>query len=431
MESVNEELNIYSEEVKDVLSNPPKIIFRWGNTILLAFILVILFISWLIKYPDIVTAQAVLTTEAPPQKEFAKVSGKIDSVFVENYQEVKEGSYLALIENTANFKDIMYLKSILDTLSIKQTAFYFPLDTIPMLFLGDIENEFSLFENNYVQYILNKESQSFLNNVLTNKYTLSQLRYRLQTLKKQKELNQEELLLKRKDLDRTENLFNKGVISAQEYENKKLDFLQAERNYNNMSISISQMKENISSTSNLKKQTSIVNTRVEISLLKNVIQSLDQLKKAIKEWELKYLFISNIAGEVSFMKIWNKNQTINIGDFVFTIIPKNHSSYICKVQAPVLNSGKIKVGQSVNINLSSYPDNQYGVLKGVVKNISLVPNDEGFYLLDVSLPEKLVTTHNKELKFKQEMQGIAEIITEDLRLIERVFYQFKEIFKNK
>ena len=431
MENVNEELNIYSEEVKDVLSNPPKIIFRWGNTILLAFILVILFISWLIKYPDIVTAQAVLTTEAPPQKEFAKVSGKIDSVFVENYQEVKEGSYLALIENTANFKDVIYLKSILDTLSIKQTAFYFPLDTIPMLFLGDIENEFSLFENNYVQYILNKESQSFLNNDLTNKYTLSQLRYRLQTLKKQKELNQEELLLKRKDLDRTENLFNKGVISAQEYENKKLDFLQAERNYNNMSISISQMKENISSTSNLKKQTSIVNTRVEISLLKNVIQSLDQLKKAIKEWELKYLFISNIAGEVSFMKIWNKNQTINIGDFVFTIIPKNHSSYICKVQAPVLNSGKIKVGQSVNINLSSYPDNQYGVLKGVVKNISLVPNDEGFYLLDVSLPEKLVTTHNKELEFKQEMQGIAEIITEDLRLIERVFYQFKEIFKNK
>ena len=431
MESVNEELNIYSEEVKDVLSNPPKIIFRWGNAILLAFILVVLFISWLIKYPDIITAQAILTTEAPPQKEFAKVSGKIDSVFVENYQEVKEGSYLALIENTANFKDIMYLKSILDTLSIKQTAFYFPLDTIPMLFLGDIENEFSLFENNYVQYILNKESQSFLNNDLTNKYTLSQLRYRLQTLKKQKELNQEELLLKRKDLDRTENLFNKGVISAQEYENKKLDFLQAERNYNNMSISISQMKENISSTSNLKKQTSIVNTRVEISLLKNVIQSLDQLKKAIKEWELKYLFISNIAGEVSFMKIWNKNQTINIGDFVFTIIPKNHSSYICKVQAPVLNSGKIKVGQSVNINLSSYPDNQYGVLKGVVKNISLVPNDEGFYLLDVSLPEKLVTTHNKELKFKQEMQGIAEIITEDLRLIERVFYQFKEIFKNK
>lgn len=34
-----------------------------------------------------------------------------------------------------------------------------------------------------------------------------------------------------------------------------------------------------------------------------------------------------------------------------------------------------------------------------------------------------------EISFKQEIQGTAEIITEDLRLIERVFYQFKEILK--
>ncbi len=426
-EETLEELTIYSEGVRDVLSEPPKSIFRWGNTILLVFIGCIFFLTWLIKYPDIVTAQAVLTTEIPPQKEYARVTGKIDSLFVKNYQNVKPNTPLALIENTANFKDVLFLKSILDTLKVNQSSFYFPLDSLPMLFLGDIENEFSLFENNYIQYDLNKKSQSFLNNDLTNKYALSQLRYRLQTLKNQKELNEEELLFKRKDLERTETLYNKGVISAQEYENKKLEYLQAERSYKNMNVSISQIKENISSTSNLKKQTSIENTRNEINLLKNVIQSLDKLRTAIKDWESKYLFKSNIEGEVSFMKIWNKNQTINSGDFVFTIIPKNHSSYICKVRAPALNSGKVKIGQDVNIKLSNYPNNEYGVLKGKVKDISLVPNEEGLYLIDVSLPKKLVTTYNKEIEFKQEMQGVAEIITEDLRLIDRVFYQFKEI----
>ena len=197
MENLNDELNIYSEEVKDVLSKPPKALFRWGNTILFVFIIIVLFLSWLLKYPDIVTAQAILTTEIPPQKEFARVSGKIDSLFVKNYQAVKAGTPLALIENTANFKDVIYLKSILDTLTVNQTSFYFPLDDLPMLFLGDIENEFSLFENNYVLYILNKESQSFLNNDLASKYALSELRYRLQTLKNQKELNQEELFFKR------------------------------------------------------------------------------------------------------------------------------------------------------------------------------------------------------------------------------------------
>lgn len=429
MEGINEELNIYSEEVKDVLANPPKAIFRWGNTLLLVFIGVILFLSWLIKYPDIVIGQAILTTEIPPQKEFARVSGKIDSLFVENYQAVKQNTPLALIENTANYADVCYLKSILDTLSINQSSFNFPLNEMPMLFLGEIENQFSLFENSYVQYLLNRESNSYLNNDLTNKYTLSQLKYRLQTSINQEEINKEELIYKRKDLERTEKLFAKGVVSAQEYENKKLEFLQAERGLKNMSVSISQIKESISNTNNLKKQTTITNIREEINLLKAVMQSLDQLKSAIKEWELKYLFKSNVDGKVSFMKVWNKNQFINTGDFVFTIIPNNYSSYICKVQVPILNSGKIKSGQQVNIKLSSYPDNEYGILKGKVQDISLIPNNEGLYLLDVLLPKKLMTNYNKEIEFKQEMQGSAEIITEDLRLIERIFFQFKDIFR--
>ncbi|AUC76477.1 HlyD family secretion protein [Olleya sp. Bg11-27] len=429
MEALNQELNIYSEEVKDVLSTPPRALFRWGNTILLIFIVIILFLSWLIKYPDIISAQAIVTTEIPPQKEYARVTGKIKSLFVENYQEVKEGTHLALIENTANYKDVIYLKSILDTLKVSSSNFYFPLDSLPMLFLGTIETEFSLFENSYVQYILNKESQSFVNNDLTNNYALLQLKYRLQILNNQKDLHKEELLFKQKDLGRSETLFNKGIISAQEFENKKLEYLQSERSYKNMNVNISQIKENISNTSNLKKQTSIKNTREEINLLKNVIQSLDQLKRAVKEWELRYLFTSNIAGKVSFMKIWNTNQIINSEDFVFTIIPKDHSSYVCKVQAPALNSGEIKIGQHVNVKLNNYPNNEYGVLKGRVKNISLVPNAEGLYLLDVTLPETLVTTYNVDIEFKQEMSGIAEIITEDLRLIERVFYQFKDVFE--
>jgi len=429
MEEINEELNIYSEEVKDVLANPPKAIFRWGNTLLLVFIGIILFLSWLIKYPDIVIGQAILTTEIPPQKEFARTSGKISFLFVKNNQEVKEGAPLALIENTAHYNDISYLKSILDTLNINQSFFRFPLNEMPMLFLGEIENQFSLFENSYVQYALNKESNSFLNNDLANKYALSQLNYRLQTSINQEEINKEELIYKRKDLERIEKLFAKGVVSTQEYENKKLELLQAERGLKNMSVSISQIKENISNTNNLKKQTTIINTGEEIHLLKSVIQSLDQLKSAIKEWELKYLFRSNVEGKVSFMKVWNKNQSINSGDFVFTIIPKNHSSYVCKVQAPILNSGKIKLGQDVNIKLSSYPDNEYGVLKGKVQEISLMSNNEGMYLLDVTLPKKLITTYSKEIEFKQEMQGSAEIITEDLRLIERLFYQFKDVFR--
>lgn len=45
------------------------------------------------------------------------------------------------------------------------------------------------------------------------------------------------------------------------------------------------------------------------------------------------------------------NQTVNQGDLVFTIIPSENASYIAKLKTPAKNSGKIKVGQRVNIKL--------------------------------------------------------------------------------
>lgn len=35
----------------------------------------------------------------------------------------------------------------------------------------------------------------------------------------------------------------------------------------------------------------------------------------------------------------------------------------------------------------------------------------------------------KNIEFQQEMTGTADIITEDLRLIERLLYQFRDVFK--
>lgn len=61
--------------------------------------------------------------------------------------------------------------------------------------------------------------------------------------------------------------------------------------------------------------------------------------------------------------------------------------------------------------------------------MSQIPDKEGLYFIDVALPEKRITSYHKKIEFKQEIQGAAEIITEDLRLIERFFYQFREIVK--
>ena len=153
------------------------------------------------------------------------------------------------------------------------------------------------------------------------------------------------------------------------------------------------------------------------------------MKKAIKEWELNYVFRSSIDGKVTFLQLWAENQTVNSGDNVFTILPTNKSNYIGKVKAVAKNSGKIKIGQEVKIRLANYPDAEFGLLNGKVKAISLTPDKEGNLLIDISLPNGLETSYKKKIVFQQEMSGIADIVTQDLRLIERVLYQFRTVFQ--
>jgi len=424
-----DEIDTNSEQIREILAKQPGFVLKWGISVIFIAIFLMLLATWIIKYPDIIHSEVILTTENPPQKEYAKVTGKIDTIFVSDSDNVHNQQPLAILENTANYKDVFFLKSILDTIQIQKQSFYFPIDELPILFLGDLDAAFSIFETNYIHYVLNKELKPFTNEALANKTTTSELNRQLRNLQGQKALHKQELEFKQKDVSRSKTLFEKGVVSEQDYETKQLEYLQAERIYKNMASSISQLREAISNSKNTSKETEISSIREEKTLLKKVIQSFNQLQKSVKDWELKYVLSSKMDGQVLFLNYWSVNQTVNQDDLVFTIIPKVNSSFIAKLKTPAQNLGKVRIGQNVNIKLHNYPDYEFGVLKGTVTHISEISNKEGVYTIDVSLPKTLITSYNKEIEFKQEMQGVAEIITEDLRLIERVFYQFKEIFK--
>jgi hypothetical protein len=50
--------------------------------------------------------------------------------------------------------------------------------------------------------------------------------------------------------------------------------------------------------------------------------------------------------------------------------------------------------------------------------------------VQVSLPDGLVTTYHKSLAFQQEMHGSAGIITQNLRLAERIFARLRAAFES-
>lgn len=423
-----DDIELRSEEVQEILSQVPRWMIRWGSGLILALILMLLFISWFVKYPDIITSTGVISTVVPPQKEYARSTGRLSAILVADNEKVKAEQPLAIIENTARFKDVFYLQSILDTLTVDGSNFKYPIDQMPVLFLGDIESDFALFENSYIQYKLNNELQPFSNEGAANRYSISELNSRIEILQTQRTLNEAELAFTNKDLERHKKLYEKGVISSSSLEDKQLAYLQAERAFKNMGVSISQLKESLIGARKISRGSEINKVKEEMVLLKGVIQSLNNLKKSIRDWQLRYVLKTSMNGQVSFLDFWDSNQSVTAGDLVFTVLPDDGKSFIAKLKTPVQNSGKLHVGQKVLLRLDNYPDTEFGVLEGELYKISAIADEEGFYNVDVQLPEKLVTSYGVEIEFKQEMLVRAEIVTEDLRLLERFFYQLRETF---
>ncbi len=421
------DFQLRSEEVQDILTKIPHWIIRWGSLVVLIILLLLFLVSWVVKYPDIITTEITITTQIPPEKLVAKTSGKIQVILIDDKAKVNKNSPLAVIENAANYKDVFLLKAITDTISLSNSKF--PFEKLQAAQLGEIENSFALFQKEYIASELNKQLQPYKVESSAQNFEANQLKERLQLLEGQKEINQSELQLLKVDVERYEKLFKKGVISAQEIEKQRLVYLQAEKNHKSLLSSISQLKSSINELNRNSKTTVINESTTSINLERSVMQSFYQLKKTIKDWELNYVFRSSVKGTVSFLQIWSENQTINAGENMFAIIPSTEKGYIGKVKAVAQNSGKLKIGQKVNIRLANYPDREFGVIEGKLKTISLTPDKEGNLLLDIELPNGLQTSYKKQINFQQEMTGTADIITEDLRLLERLLYQFRDVFK--
>jgi hypothetical protein len=66
------------------------------------------------------------------------------------------------------------------------------------------------------------------------------------------------------------------------------------------------------------------------------------------------------------------------------------------------------------------------MLQGIVTNISEVPNKD-IYAIDVNLKNGLVTSYHKTLSYKEQMKGKADIITTNLSVMDRIFFNFKKM----
>lgn len=423
------DINIKSEEVEEILGTPPSSILRWGVSVIFFAVMMLLVFSYVIQYPDVVKGAATITTQNPPIKVNSFATGNVLEIFVKDQEKVLEKQKLALIENTASYKDVLKTEKLileLDTATnISEISFSSKRKS-----LGEIQNEYNNFLSTYNTLIFFYE-----NNVEaeTNKSIISQINQvenQYKRLLNQKFLLTSELKILEKQINERKALLDKNVISKEDYEAFKVEYFQKKQLVENLKIRIS---ENRINKTNLKSNISNNSyTRVfkDNETLMKFEEAKDLLISRIEWWKKKYLIIAPISGYIAFDKINTKNQRVNTNENIFTIVPETNQ-IIAKIKVPMTGIGKLKNGQKILLDLMSYPSAEFGYLESEIKNISLIPNEENLYLIEAKLPEKLITSYDKEIPFKSELQGTASIITAKKRISDRIFEKFRALSKSK
>lgn len=142
--------------------------------------------------------------------------------------------------------------------------------------------------------------------------------------------------------------------------------------------------------------------------------------------EKKYLLTAPIAGNISFNYFLEENIELKQGQ-TFCFINPNNTEYYANVLIPQTNFGKVKIGEKVILKIKAYPFQEFGTVEGKLEFIAKIPTDSG-YTAKVILPNGLKTNYKKHLNYYNGLTANAEIITDDLKLSNRIFNNLKSIF---
>lgn len=419
-----------SDQVKEILGRVPNWVIRSGITLVFIIVIVIILGAAVISYNDIILTQITITSKNPPVYLKANKAGRLTNIFVEADQGVVAGEILAEIENTAKLEDVLYLKrQITDFKSRIRTLDSLQIIYPPYLSLGSIQLAYGEFLTQYQNYILfNALSPNEKESAMIRKQLFEQKSF-LNKQDKQLAIFKEDLMLSKSSYDRNANLYEKGVISKAEFENASRKYLTDKQQYEGFLTGMSNTQIAIANFNNLLTKSDIQGTEFENNYKQQLDKASQGLNNELLLWEQQFLIKSPIEGKVTVFDIWSQYQNVNAGETLFTVVPSNLDGIIGRVTLPIRNSGKVKVGQKVIIKLANYPFEEWGSLEGEIQNISEVPKqgEEAFYTLYIKL-KGLNTSYDKEIDFKQEMQGTAEIVIEELTILERIFYQLRTVF---
>jgi multidrug efflux pump subunit AcrA (membrane-fusion protein) len=423
-------VHLRSEEVKEIMNKVPGRIVRWGISVIAIIIFAVFSFAFAFRYPDIINGTFYLQTTNPPAFLLARSTGKLQALLVSEGDTVSPGQILAVIENPADFKAYLNLK-YLTGLKPEPLKIRMILDSLNSrnLRFGELQIPLSAYLKSLDAY------KSFIEIDLYGvQRKATQIKFE-QHMKHsvllQTQINTEELNYKlaKQSFVRDSLLNIQKVIAPLDFENAQKSLLAQQMALTNAEIALSSTQLTLAEYKQQIAQLYLNEKQLESELTSNIEQFEGNLLSALSEWESRYCLRSSILGKASFSGVWKENQNVVTGQHLMTILPFGQTEITCRIIIPVNRAGKLQPGQEVNLKFSDFPHREYGMLVSTLNSISSVPDSA--YVGTAFIADSLVTNYGRLLPFKQNMQGVAEIITEDLSLAQRLFYPLQAIYKNR
>lgn len=418
--NLSKKLTERSEEAQEIISRKPDFFEKWSLIIFMGLLVILLIGTWFVKYPDIIEANAVLSGYNAPKEIVPLRSGRLTHLFVENNTDVKKGDMIGWIESTANPEEILALSEKMneatDLLNKKQSSSVSSLFRQRYTQLGELQNAYQTFVaalQQYNDYIVNGFYEKRKQLLYSDMQSLQRMKNKTN---QQKQLQQEDNILSKESFDMNDVLLKEKVISEEEYRKAKSQYV-------NKQMSIPQYEANI-----ISHETQIRDKQKEIDQLNHDIvqqqitfeQALHTLKSNVDEWIRNYVLQSPIDGRVVFAKPLQQNQIVEQGKMLGFITPPD-TKYYAEVKLAQNNFGKVDTGMQIQLRFDAYPYQENGFVKGTLNYISNVAVDSNF-IGTVKLDRGLVTNQNTKIPYKYGLKAQALIITKDMRLIERMYY---------
>jgi len=406
----------------------PTPLAKYGTLVSCGILVLTGLCSWFIKYPDIVSADAVLTGSHSPKPLVARKAARIAHLNYKDGDKITQGAIIGNLETTADIDEVLLLDIMTDSVyRCLQREDIFNVKAIMSReynSLGELQQPYQALIQAYIPY-LDYVSGNYakLKRSLLEK-DLAMAASSRKVLDEQQKLNQEDLMLSKTTLEKNKRLLEQRLISEEEYRNLNSQNI-------NKQLSQPQLKSNYISNeaqaNGIRKEMADLDNQVHTQKAL-FVQAVYSFKSQISLWKQDFLFIAPESGVLNFTSFLQANQMTGAGQVLGYIIPQQDAVY-AEARIPQTNFGKIARGQSVLLKLDAYPWQEFGMLTGKVDYVSAIPADSGYYLARISIPEAFITNYQKRLPFKEGLMAHAEIVTRDMRLAQRFVYDFVKQFK--